>query len=297
MKFLLPLIFLVACSTTTEKSPTKSADKVSNNQFKKEKPLLSSQVPDYYKTGVASLNPALQDETLDRYSTNEISNLKSNDDVLLEISLKCTQSEFKEAFQLASAHYNRYQKIPAYWNQVANCHLNSGSHRKALLFYNKALEVGPNYVPALNNIGVMYSRQGQDQKALIAFERANKQSRFSKTPRYNLARLYLTYGLTDLALPIFQSLLNESPKDVDLLNAVGTSHFLLSDFTRSLSFYQVIPQKEWKRAEIGLNLSLALNKLGKKKEALKVLESIEAPKTAKLKNYFKSIKAQLGEAE
>jgi hypothetical protein len=91
--------------------------------------------------------------------------------------------------------------------------------------------------------------------------------------------------------------LNESPKDVELLNAVGTSHFLLSDFSKSLSFYQAIPPKEWKRAEIGLNLSLALNKLGKSKEALKVFESIENPKTLRLKNYQKSVKAQLGKAE
>lgn len=297
MKKILPLLFLAACSTTVEKSPIKNADKVTNNQFKKEKPLLTSQVPDYYSTGVVSLNPALQDETTDRYSQSEVSSIKSQDDALLEISIKCVKGEFKEAFQLAAVHYNRYQKIPAYWNQVANCHLNSGSHRKALLFYNKALEVGPNYVPALNNIGVMYSRQGQDQKALVAFERANKQSRFSKTPRYNLARLYLVYGLVDLSLPIFQSLLNESPKDVDLLNAMATSHFLLSDYQRSFSFYQAIPQKEWRRPEIGLNLSIVLNKLGKRKEALNIFDSIEAPKASKLKNYLKSVKSQLGEAQ
>lgn len=297
MKFLLPLLFLAACSSTTEKSPTKTAEKISNNQFKKEKPLLVSQVPDFYKTGVQSLNPALQDESLDRYSSAEISSLKNSEDALLNISIKCTKGEFKEAFELASVHYNRYQKIPAYWNQVANCHLNSGSHRKALLFYNKALEVGPNYVPALNNIGVMYARQGQDQKALIAFERANKQSRFSKTPRYNLAKLYLTYGLTDLALPIFQSLLNDSPKDVDLLNAVGSSHFLHSDYSRAMEYFKAIPQKEWKRAEIGINICLSLQQLGKKNDALKVLSSIETPKNSKLKNYLKFVKSQLGEAE
>jgi tetratricopeptide (TPR) repeat protein len=298
MKFLiLPLLLMAACSTSQEKSATSAPEKVSNEVFKKPKQLKNSDVSDFYEGNAKTLNPALQDETLDRYTSAELKDLNTSTDPLMSISILCSQKDFKEAFELASKSFNQYQKVAAYWNQVANCHLNQGSFRKALLFYNKALEVSPNYVPALNNIGVMYSRQGQDQKALVAFERANKQSKFSKTPRYNLAKLYLTYGLAESALPIFESLLNEAPNDVDALNSTAASYFLMSDYNKALGYFQQIPKTEWSRPEIGLNLAFTLKKLGKSKEASQVFGQVDEPKNANLKRYYAVIQNKLGDAE
>lgn len=293
MKYIIiPLVFLAACSSTKEKTPKEPV--ISNESFKKERPLSNAQVPDFYQGNSAALSPALQDETLDRLSSKELEQV-SSPDPLVEIAVRCSRKDFPGAFSVAERNFDRYQKVAAYWNLVANCHLNQGSHRKALLFYNKALEVQKNYVPALNNIGVMYARQGQDQKALVAFERAQKVGKFSKTPRYNLAKLYLTYGLADSALSIFQSLLNEVPQDVDLLNAVASSYFIQSDYGRALSYYQKIPQSEWRRAEIGLNLAMTLKKLGQTKEANQVFAIVDSPRTTELKQYYASIKSQLGD--
>ena len=292
---LLPLLLIAACSTTKEKAPNGAPANVSNESFKKEKPLSNAEISDYYQGNSKTMNPALQDETLDRMTSEELSRLNVSADPLMDISVRCGQGDFEGAFAVAGKHFNKYQKVAQYWNLVANCHLNQGSHRKALLFYNKALEVTPNYVPALNNIGVLYSRQGLDQKALVAFERANKQSKFSKTPRYNLAKIYLTYGLAESAQPLFLSLLNSSPKDVDLLNAVGSTYFLMSDYNRALSYYQQIPRSEWTRAEIGLNVAYTYKKVGKVAEAQKVFSGVKDPSSANLRRYYSAIESQLGE--
>lgn len=296
MKYLIPLLILAACSSKPDKAPRKEIQ-VRNEDFKKEKPITSAQISDYYQTSAKSKNPALQDETLDRMSGDEFSSVNASADPLLDISIRCMKRDFENAFAIAAKNFNKYQKVAPYWNQVANCHLNQGSYRKALLFYNKALEVKPGYVPALNNIGVMYSRQGQDQKALVAFERANAQSRFSKTPRYNLATLYQTYGMADSALPIFESLLNESPTDVDLLNSVASAHFILSNYPQALAHFERIPKSEWKRPEIGLNLAMTLKKSGKASEANDVFDEINKPTGSALKRYYSVIKNQLGDAE
>lgn len=295
MKYLIPILFLAACSSTPDKKERTAPEKITNDSFKKETPLRNNEVTDYYQGNTKTLTPALQDETLDRYTDSELSQMKNSNDPLMVMSLRCAVKDYKEAFDLAAKIFDRYQKVATYWNQVANCHLNSGSHRKALLFYNKALEVDRDYVPALNNIGVMYQRQGQDQKALVAFERAGKEGKFSKTPRFNLAKLYLTYGLTDTALPIFQGLLNEAPQDVDLLNAVATAHFLESDYPRALSYYDKIPQDQWKRAEIGLNLALTLKNVNRGKDAMNVFEMVSKPKNRELRKYYSVVEDQLGD--
>lgn len=296
MKYtILALAFLAACASKPEGRNTK-APEVKNEAFKKPQTLKNSEITDFFAGNEKSLNPALQDETTDRFSAEELNSLKSTDP-LVDISVKCSQKDFKSAFEAAAKSFNQYQKVAHYWNVVANCHLNQGNFRKALLFYNKALEVSPNYVPALNNIGVMYSRQGQDQKALVAFEKANKASKFSKTPRYNMAKLYLVYGLAESAQPVFESLLSGSPDDVDLLNATATSYFMLSDYQKALSYYQQIPQSQWERAEIGLNLAVTLKKTGKSKEAQQVFAKVDQPKNANLKRYYSVIEKQLGDAE
>ncbi len=296
MKHLIPLLIIAACSSAPEKKTTAPADAAPAQTFQKEKPLANSQVADFYTAATSATTPALQDETLDRYSEKDLERINTANDPLLEISVRCSRREFSEAFKVASSAFHRYQKVGAYWNQVANCHLNSGASRKALLFYNKALEVSPNYVPALNNIGVMYSRQGQDQKALVAFERANREARFAKTPRYNLARLYLTYGLADAALPLFQGLLTQAPTDIDLLTAVATAHFILADYPKALETFQAIPRPSWSRAEVGLNLSLTLQKLGDKAQAQKVFDSVAEPKALSLQRYYVTVRSKLGGA-
>jgi tetratricopeptide (TPR) repeat protein len=294
--FIFTLLVLSACSSR------KSADKMNSgapkdltkDSFKKEKVLAQSEVKDYISEQLKSLSPALQDETLDRYSVDELEALSSSSDPLIALSIRCSKNDFEQAFALAGKNFNRYQKIPAYWNLVANCHLNQGSPRKALLFYNKAIEVSPGYVPALNNIGVLYSRQGEDQKALIAFEKANKQSRFSKTPRYNLAKIYLRYGLAELALPLFQGLLNESAGDVELINAVANCYFLMSDYQRALGLFGKLPNSILGRSEYGLNYALALKKTGKAQEAQKMFTGISEPKSKELKEYYAVVAKQLG---
>ena len=293
------LAMLMSCASDDKKDKVASSagEPIKQETFTKQKPLKNSEVADYYAGNQASLNPALSDETIDRSSAEEIAQLADTKDPLLEISIRCARGDFKTAFTVASRSFDKYQRVAPYWNLIANCHLYQGYYRKALLFYNKAIEVKPDYVPALNNIGVMYSRQGLNQKALVAFERANKASKFAKTPRYNLAKLYLTYGMAELARPIFMSLSAASEQDVDLLNAVAATHFLLGDYESALNSFDKIPKPHWSKAEIGLNIAVTLEKLGKSDEAEQVFSGIEKPKSAELSKYYASVRKHLGETK
>jgi tetratricopeptide (TPR) repeat protein len=291
---LLALFFIVGCASDKKSSMT-SPDKVTNESFKKEKTLKTSEVQDFYEGNAKALSPALQNETIDRFNSDELTQFGESSDPLLQISILCKSGKYKDAFERAATAFNRYQKVALYWNIVGNCHLNQGSYRKALLFYNKALELKPNYVPALNNIGVMYTRQGIYQKAQVAFERAYNQSKFAKTPRYNLGKLYLSYGLADLALPIFHGLLSTSPNDVDLLNAMASCHFLRSDYKSALSFYEQIPNNLWKNPEYGLNIALTFKKANRPDDAKKTFLDLDSPSGNEMKRYYTSVGKMLGD--
>lgn len=289
---ILPL-FIISCSSNQKPAP-KFAENINSASFKKQKALSPAEVKDFYTTKLKTQNPALQDETLDRYTTDELSKMSESQDPILDISLACLKRDFTQAFSTASKVYDRFQKVPSYWTQIANCHLSQGNLRKAMLFYNKALEIDSSYIPALNNLGVLYQKNGDDQKALVAFEKANKQSRFSKTPRYNLGKIYLKYGLSELAIPLLKGLLNESPTDVDLLNAVATAYFFANDYSTALAYYQKIPRDFWKLAEVGLNLAMTVKNLGKAQDAVKIYNQIQKPETKSMKDYYSTIGKQVG---
>lgn len=294
---LLCLLTVFGCSSLKSSKKAKVAvlpRDLSPSSFNKEKALSAKDVNDFYSEAPKSLSPALLDETLDRTSKNELKGLQKSKDPLIEIAINCKQKDFKNAFVVIDNSFNRYQKIPAYWNLVANCHLMNHSNRKALLFYNKALEVSPHYVPALNNIGVLYSRQGEDQKALVAFEKANKLSRFSKTPRYNLAKIYLRYGLSEMALPLFQGLLHESSSDVDLLNGVANSYFMGGDYQKARSYFAKIPSEQIRSPEIGINYAFTMKKIGQDEAAQKIYSNIEKPKSRAMKSYYSKVGNLLG---
>lgn len=293
--FIISALFLVSCASD-KKSNSSSSPEVSQDMFKKERALKSNEVADFYSGNQAALNPGLQDETLDRFSPEERERFEDAKDPLLLISLYCHQKDFAKAFAVSEANFQKYQKIPTYWNLVANCHLKQGSMRKALLFYNKSLEVKANYVPALNNIGVMYDLQGEPQKALVAFERAYQKSKFSKTPRYNLAKLYLKNGLADLALPLFEGLLKEAPTDVDLLNSVAAAYFIKGNYQGALAYYEKIPRDLWSKPEIGLNLAWTLKLVNRKEDAIKVFDYVDEPNSGSLKDYYQVVRRQLGDA-
>jgi tetratricopeptide (TPR) repeat protein len=298
MRSLLWLLLLsaVACSTGTpdKKKGAGDRDTISKETFTKAKPLSTNQVADFYQNAPKTLRPSLQDETIDNLSVTELSQISSSPDPLVELSLNCSNKNYSKGLEVASKIFQRYQKIPAYWNIIGNCYLGQGEYRKALLFYNKALESKSNYVPALNNIGVLYSIQGDDQKALVAFEKANKASPFSKTPRYNLARLYLSYGLASSAMPLFKGLLNDSPTDVDLLNALATANFMQSDYQQALSYFNQIPASELQSPEFGLNYSITLKKTNQSEKALQVYKSLKKPASEELNRYYVSVGKYLG---
>ncbi len=288
------LTLVSACSSSKSKKEV-DVETVSNDAFKKEKPLIFGAGNDYYSTNLNVENPGLQDETIDRLSHDEIEKIEGQSDELLNLSVVCAKGEREESAKLIDKLYQKYQNYPSYWTLVANCYLRQSDERKALLYYNKALELSSSYTPALNNIGVLYYNQGQHQKSLVAFERANKASRFSKTPRLNLAKIYLSYGLADQAFPLVNGLLKQYPNDNDLIVTYANIYFVKGNYAEALKNFFRVDQKLWEAADVGLNVSYALYKINKKNDAAKVFDKIEKPESSSLRNYYEEMKNLIGD--
>jgi tetratricopeptide (TPR) repeat protein len=298
MKWLLLLALGACASGESSKKTGNQADPaagvvLTNKDFSRQKPLTYSREQDFYPTPKeAGPQSALMNESAGP-NVNLVKKVAAGKDPLITMMSSCYAKEFEAAFKVAESIYDTHQSLPTYWNQVATCYLIQGNERKALLFYNKALEVTPNYVPALNNIGVMYEKSGQDQKALVALQRALKNGRFTKTPRFNLGHLYLSYNLADEALPLFKGLADEAPQDADVRAGLANSLAQLGRWQEAWDEFQKVTGKIRSRPDVGLNMALCAHRLGKIEEASAAFRATDVDDENQ--RYAEQVRALIGE--
>ena len=109
------------------------------------------------------------------------------------------------------------------WNGLGNCYFRAGKTRVALLNYLKALSINSKHGPSLNNLGVAWLILGDKAKALTHFKKSLRLSKFSKVPRWNLARLYLRHRHFWSANKHFKSLYKLNKSDVSVLEGLAFS--------------------------------------------------------------------------
>lgn len=86
----------------------------------------------------------------------------------------------------------------AAWVQLGNLYFDSNNYTKAILAYNKSLELNPGNANVMTDLGVMYRRNGQPPEAIKAFDKAIKIDPKHETARFNKG-IVLMHDLNDLA--------------------------------------------------------------------------------------------------
>ncbi|MBF0312619.1 MAG: tetratricopeptide repeat protein [Oligoflexia bacterium] len=221
-------------------------------------------------------NGILLKETLWPLDKDDLQKITENKegDPLLVLSSHCYLRDFATASQMLLKYNRQYRKNPAFWNIMGNCYYLGGHLLKAKLYYNKALELDENYPSAISNLGVLYMREGRDQKALTAWLKVYKTTSFSLTPLANLARIYLKYAYIDKAEKLLESLIERAPEDVALKNDLATAYLMGGNIDKAYRLYKSIPLSKLKQRNIGVNYLLTLKLAGKQNEALALLENM-----------------------
>ncbi len=98
------------------------------------------------------------------------------------------------------------------WIALANSYFDAERHQNAIEAYQKALAIAPNNANVITDMGVMYRRSGQPQKAVAAFDRAIKVDPEHETARFNKG-IVLFHDLKDNdgAIAAWEDLLNVNP--------------------------------------------------------------------------------------
>ena len=251
------------------------------------------QVPDKSKANVNSLAR----ESLSKTSRDDLKLLSDSEDPIDRGSALCELNKADEGLKWLDDHYAAFKAHPPFWNAIGICYLKMKAPRKALLYFNKALEINEQYAPAWNNLGVLYLQDDQDQEALVAFEKAEGFNKFSQTPTYNLAFLYLEYGLVEKAEKYFINLLQTAPNDQELKVGIAISQLFQKKIDASLKSFSEIDSDAWERPDVGINYAVALFLGNSKEKAKKVFSKVDISKNNNFKDYYKRAGKLVGDTD
>jgi tetratricopeptide (TPR) repeat protein len=276
--------FLLTGCGTIEK--TNDDSNISNSDFNK-KPLVNyDSSADSFNLSEGSL---LSNESIYRLDEDDLSDSNITGVPLSDIISLCYQKKYDKAFSLIDSYYSTYKKHPNYWNQVGSCYFLQGNDRKALLFYNQSLDMNKKYAPPLNNLGVMFIRKNEYQQAMEYLKKAARYSPQSRTPIFNLAHLYLQFGLVDRAQRLFLVLNSKYSFDIDVISGLGSASLLENNPNKALEYYKQIDDKYLWRPDIAINYAIALKQTGNKDGALEVYGKINKSKLGRYQDYYNKV--------
>lgn len=296
--FLLVLLVIwYGCSSSSKKAPEEQLDDIDEVQEKRVVEVKYDSRSDYFKEKDEEKKDVLAVESLARFDNSRLDVTVDSQDPLSQGIGYCYKKDFDRGMGIFKKVFNEYKKHPSYYNQLGTCYYLKGDLIKASLFYNKALDIDKNYAPAYNNLGVLHLKDKDDLRARDAFQKATTISPFAKTPRFNLAQIYLQYGYADQAISIFNGLSgsgDEATKDIDVTIGLANAYLIKGELQKSLTTFQTIENRYWQRPDVGLNFSVALKLNGDSKNAVKVFRSVDPGRLQSWTNYYKRVSQFLG---
>ncbi len=203
----------------------------------------------------------LKYESLKRYDQTRLGNsVKLQDPLAL-----CHNKNFEDANKIFKEELDSKINNYLYWNQISTCYILKKEYTQARNFLNLALsraKTNKQKSIVLNNIGVIHLENKKYHEAKNYFRKSIELSKKSLTPRFNLAQIFLKFGLYGKAQSELKLLLKQNPKDVDFLNSKAHLELMQNNYKNALVYFNKIPKDYRSRDDIATNMAMTYFMLG-----------------------------------
>lgn len=179
----------------------------------------------------------------------------------------------------AEGHLVEALKIhPNYKNaylQLGNINNYLQRYEQSIDYYNKALQLDPNYQDATNNIGITYrmagefygKEKGDTRKAIQYLEKAYEYNSVDFETAHSLGVAYGISGNTQKAIQLFSQAVQLQPDNVSALNNLASAHGMSGNDMKAIETFERIIQLEPNNANALFNLGTAYAKAGNAEKA------------------------------
>jgi tetratricopeptide (TPR) repeat protein len=142
---------------------------------------------------------------------------------------------------------------------------------EAIGHYQRAIELRPDYAPALNNLASAYRSAGRIDDAVATYRRALASQPNFPDAEYNLANALLDKGAVDEAVDRFETALRSLPDSPDVHNNLGTALVLKGRATDAIEQFRKALEEDPQSAIAHRNLGNLLDAQGDRAGALEHL--------------------------
>jgi tetratricopeptide (TPR) repeat protein len=167
----------------------------------------------------------------------------------------------------------------------------NGDDREAQAALERALELYPNYVKALNNLGVLYLRAGLKEKANLEFSKAVQIDPKFAPGHVNLAKVAISNGSYAQAEPELKKAIASDPSALNAMQLLCSTHYALQEYNDALLESRHLHQltQDAQYADVHLLAADILVKLKKPQESIAeyelfMKESPTDPRVPKVKS-------------
>jgi type IV pilus biogenesis/stability protein PilW len=165
---------------------------------------------------------------------------------------------------------------PDLQHELALVYQEIGEYDLALARFKKAVKLKPDFSEAYNNMGVLYSLQGQSEKALECFNKAVSNILYP-TPHFayrNMGLVYFKENQTGKAIEYYLKAIESAPNYAGTYFDLGTAYEKLGRYSDAANIYEKASSLLPASLEPRLSLAKVYIKAGQKNRAVQELNDL-----------------------
>lgn len=184
-------------------------------------------------------------------------------------------------YQLAAKYYktliSENPDVPGYKIDLGNLYVKAGEDDKALDVFKAIEKTDSENLTVLMAMAGIYRRKKMFDESVAVLEQAlligNNSPEDLTTINYNLGFTYRQMGNNDEAIRCFEKVIEQNPKDVLAYNHLGAIHALQGDQTKAIEAYQRGLQFDPNHPILHFNIARSYAEIGESQKALSHYEA------------------------
>ena len=125
-----------------------------------------------------------------------------------------------------------------YLKELGSIYVKAGEDEKAIPYYEQIITFYPHYIEAMNSLGAIFRRLKRYEESIQILQRARDEGRDSASVNYNLGFTYKEMKNYEDAIDAFNSVITENPDDVLAYNHLGSIYFSQNEYQKSIGAYK-----------------------------------------------------------
>ena len=163
------------------------------------------------------------------------------------------------------------QKKPEIFFIQANIHKQLKKYDSAINYFEKAIQLNPNFSEAYNNLGNTKKRVGKIDEAIFCFEKAIQLKENNIEAYLNLANIYKENKKFNKLIKIYEKILSFNQNDLKTLYNLGSAYLFLGNISKGKYYFEKIIKINSNHIPSYRNY-ISVTKITKKNEIFKKLE-------------------------